>query len=316
MDLKPTNRHSASLDELSIGEVLQLLWSSWKLIVIVAAVSVILGMLFVALSRTKYEATIVLAPAFSQSASAQSAVSSIVSSLPALSALTGGDQDATVESLLTIMSSVSVAERLDRKHDLLKRVFGDQWDEESGTWQRPSSFSLLAKTAFFSLMGMEAWEPPNAFRLSAYFQESIEVARSDDTSLVTVSLKHPDRKFATWLLERLYLESDRIMRLQEIEWTDQKLSYLITRIDKEIRVENRQILTAQFAQLEVLKTELNSGTPYAARLIQGAQADTIPVSPRPVFTTAVFLLLGLLIGPAIAIIRHVWWPGSADQEGT
>jgi len=204
----------------------------------------------------------------------------------------------TFDRLRVLLSSVTLAERLQAKYGLMQRVFRGSWDPASGRWLRPQGERFESIEGIRAYLNLSTWSEPTLQRLAGYIGSGVVIEEVEDTTFYSLSFAHTDPAFAQEILERVYREADDLLRAQDIERTTRYRDYLQGQLEATSTVEMRVGLVQLLLRQESVAMMLQSDLPYAARIIEPTTVSDQPTAPNP--TT--YVGRGVLGGGAIAIV--------------
>jgi uncharacterized protein involved in exopolysaccharide biosynthesis len=187
--------------------------------------------------------------------------------------------------IIAILESRALAEEFIRKHDLLPRLWPDEWDARAKVWRNDAG-------------------PPTMQRAVRRFSRRVLDVREDrSTGLIRVSVhwNEPDVA-AEWANDIVSMTNGRI-RTRVVAESEQAFRVLEAELVRTNNVTLEQVIGG------VMQDQLNRialakvRDEYALQVIDPAVAADVDdyVWPRPALTTAVGGALGLLVGALIAL---------------
>lgn len=281
----------------------------WLIIVFALMGALLLSVAALMVLPEKWQAQTVIGPVVSDSRYGLGLGGSLTSGLSLLGQASGPEGQ-RFERLLVLLHSRALAERLEKKYHVLLLIYADRWDKQAGNWK--PHLSLTAR--FRRLMGLPASDNPDIDTLQKYLTAHIEVslaAPQTQNRLVTFSFK--DRAIALEVLDWSIQEADGMIRQTTETDADKQIAYLEGELQRDSvsSVENKSSLSDLLTTTYRSKILLVGGQPYAAEIIDPANAQILPSSPDPQFVLGIGAALGLLLGLAAAWIRTFGFPWTA-----
>jgi len=258
---------------VSIKDLWRACLKSWRIIAIVVAGCVVLSAAYLAFSAPRYEATMTIADA--QADAFTNSNSSAGSALSQLAGLNNSTQErfAQFQEMLT---SNEVAERLSKD---------------------PVIRHLLMQPH-----GVLFKHPTTVLDLKKILDGLLSQSKIDDQT-VTISVDYKTPQGAVYILNAAYAAADGAMREQAKVSSSAKITYLQQAISKTTNAANIQSLINILSNENVQLMFAEARTPYAATILDQPLAPMRPINRTPKIL-AVAILLGLLIGAAIALWRR------------
>lgn len=265
-------------DEIDLIELFKIFWAEKLLIVFLTAIGSGLGVAYALLATEWYKAEVTLAPTVVDPMSGISAQLGGLASLAGIGGLGGSAGDRSVEAVATLTSR-ELARDFIEDHDLIQRIFEDEWDPASQRWRAEDP---------------EDW-PDARDAVKFFLEDMLSVTQDRKTQLITLSLTWTDPKeaaaFATELVARVNsqmgkraeVESEDNLRYLNEELTRTKIVTLQQSVSRLIEVEMQKLMMAR------------NSDDYAVRTIDAAQVPKRRERPkRAVIAIASTLASGML----------------------
>jgi len=280
---------------ISFNELIKELWRARAILLICLVAALGLGLGFVLTSTPQYSAELKIAPAesnFSQAAgsTAQSLVSVITGST---------QQYDDYAHFLDLLHSVRLANVLETRYGIMKEIF--PYDEAKKEFVPPVGMVPWLVRFFRGAIGVPPWQPPTAADLADYLEHAVEVDRHADSSVV-LTYRDADPTNARVFLQRLYDESDQLLRDEKLHARSAMRDYVSQRLVEAATIEQRAVLTQLWGREETQMLLLASGDPVGARIIDDTSVTNLP-SSGATRTLLVAVLAGLTTAMMIVIIR-------------
>jgi len=226
-----------------------------------------------------------------------------------LSTLGLGSRDPlTFGRLRVVLSSISLADRLQTKHQLMQTVFRSSWDEEKAAWIVPSGEEFERRERINRFLRRNPWAEPNLERLSRYVGGAIDIQPIPATQFFRISVTSGDPHFALDLLRLVYAEADDLLREQDKIESERRRQYINTQLERETRSVTLNALRGLLSSEEKTRMLLELDLPYVARIIEPARVSYSATEPsvRRMFGVPIFtaLVLGFGFVTLIALFRR------------
>jgi uncharacterized protein involved in exopolysaccharide biosynthesis len=287
------NQQSASKDEISLKELLQILWRGRLLALFITFAVTLIVAITALLSTKKYEATAIISPVASESNSGR--LSSLISQVGGLAALAGvpglpSAANSEKAEIVAVLVSEVLTESYIRSNDLLPVLYHKQWDSVNQKWKVSNPKNI-----------------PTVWKANAYFKKQIRFVTTDNkTGLVTLIIAWEDPKLAAKWANDLVRMTNDYLRDKTIAEAERNIAYLTDQAAKTQEIGVKEAIYS-LLQNEIKKTMLARGSAeYALKIIDPAVAPEKAVSPQPVAWTTMGLFGGFVLSLFVVFVRH-WW---------
>ncbi len=299
------------INEFNLRTILDALLAGWRTIAAFIAVAILYTLMTLATTPATYRVQMMVLPAPSDTAQQSSSGSG---ALTALLGIAGGAQSGSdYIRYQRLMGSPAVAQRLQNKYNLLQYVFSDRWDEKRKQW-RPARATLriILLGWLFDISHVPVSPPPDATALADFITAQIQILPSQTTDVVNVSMTSRNADFAKRIMLLAHEQTNALLRDQVAARARQQVAYLQGKLAQtsvaDYRATLLALLSAQEKNLMLTQTDAS----FAAEIVSPPIASPVPVSPRPVLSMAVAVLVGGLLGAALVIFfgadwRHKVW---------
>lgn len=287
-----------------LADVRKALLARWWLVLGVALLALIGAVLYLRSATYFYSAELRVYAAPSSSSAPQ--VPGQLGTLASLAGLgsSGGDSATPFRLFLEGMKSREVAERLSRQRGLMRDVFAGEWDARTNSWREHRGVVGSLKRSVWDVLGLRSatWQAPDAARLQDFITENVHVAQSLKSPLVSITLEHPDPKFAVRFLTVIAATTDQYLREKQQERLRGNIAYLSEKLRGITFAEQRQVLFAALSDQERQSMLANAAAPYAANPFGVATASRNPTTPRQLPLLLAGLIGGLILGVVTALL--------------
>jgi hypothetical protein len=220
----------------------------------------------------------------------------------------GSRDPLTFGRLRVVLGSISLADRLQTKHQLMQTVFRSSWDEEKAVWIAPSGEEFERRERINRFFRRNPWAEPNLERLARYVGTAIDIQQSRGTQFYRISVTSGDPQFALDLLKLVYQEADDLLREQDKIEAERRRQYINTQLERETRTVTLNALRGLLSREEQTRMLLEIDLPYVARIIEPARVSSSATEPsvRRMFGVpiAISLALGFGFVTLIALFRR------------
>jgi uncharacterized protein involved in exopolysaccharide biosynthesis len=272
-------------DRISLHAVGRVLRYEWRFIAACALLFVVVGGLYCAVTKPKYEASIEIVPGDFTTKS--TATGGNIAGLASL-VLNANPQSDAVKRFLTVLYSPDLARRLANDDEVLRAL------------NARGKLGRLAK-----LLGQkeEPLDYPRKVRLVEGALSKIEFEDSKKTLATELRYQSTDRQSTLDFLRLATKQGDEILRqynLSEIAFDDVFLNRSIADAQN---VDVKLALAQNLVQTELRKMEANRSEYFSIRTLGPVEAPLEPIWPKWNYVVGGMFLLGSLIGVLFAFVR-------------
>jgi uncharacterized protein involved in exopolysaccharide biosynthesis len=291
-------------DALPIDRFRSDIWASRLLVAAATVIGIALGALMSFLSPRSYDASVMVAPvAVSAEDPSSQQLRNLAASVAGV-AIANRPDTAKFDSFEHMLSSIAVAERLERDHQVLQHVYVREWDAADQRWIAPTGTIATIRSKILAAFGVPAWAPPSPESLAGQLKRQVKIVTDPRSSIITLTYANKDPAFATEMLQWLCDETDHVLKERDQQATKAQIDYIDARLQTIQVEEHRRALGELLLDLERKAMITAIDQPYAATIIDGPRAPDLPSSPRPFVSLAVGLLGGFTVGCMIALYRR------------
>ncbi len=293
--------------DIDVFALLLRLWRRRYLALLFLAVALCAGIFYLRVVEYRYSAELAVTPV-DQSGPKLSGGLAALGSLAGIDpAMQGGSSFALYGEAAT---SYPIAERLARNPRILHAAFASQWDPVGHQWIRPSGFLTDVVGSAKVLFGLpiRPWTPPAAGALHDYLKKNLELAEDKKKALLRISFRHPDPKFAVYLLQQVAATADEYLRAKSLNRATIYVTYLETRMNQVQVAEYRTSLAQALIGYENTRMMASSRAPFAAEPFGDIWVSSRPVTPDP------FIILGTSV--AVGLVAWIAFVFIADAIGS
>lgn len=276
-----------------------LIASGWRhrwLVALVVLVALALGVAWIVVSPTRYTSRLVVMPTeASQQLSdlLRNAGSSVIAS--SLGSLTGTEQITYFDRFSKQLTAVSTAAALKEHPNLVESLMGLRWNDERKIWEGDSVLTQVK-----AALGLDTSADTSAQAVAEFLRRNLVQEQDRNSPITTLSLDAADAEVARQTLGYLHQYSDDQIKQAIYQQTQSKLEYLQRRLQSVTVNDYRQTLIGLILDQEKILMLIQPNLPFAAEALEKPEILIEPSSPKKGRILVVALLLGLLIGGAIA----------------
>lgn len=292
---------------------LRMIWEGRLLLLGGAVLGLVLSVTALWLVTPQYTASMVVGPTARVGAAAMGArLPVLIGREAAAAASEPGPGDEILSDFaryLQLFTSIPVAERLMTDPGLLRGLFPDRWDEETGRWRPPPGPVAGAKRLFLALVGRTDWVEPDAERVASALQNRLVVDMVGSGPMRRIRLRHADRAVALRILTAAARATDAHLRAEASRRSGAQIAHVRARLAGITVAEHRRALADLLSEQERIAMMIEVDLPLAADAIEPPAAAQRPDWPNPLQVVPVATLVGLMAGAAVVSLRRLWRAG-------
>jgi len=284
---------------ISISYLIGLVWAGRLIVVAAAVFGLLYGVYTVHSVGPLYVAIMRVSPAANDTSAAGAS--------GLLAGLTGGAGAVQVPKFTQFLfarDSIEVARELDRKYDLLCRVYRGDCDQVTHQWKDRTGVREWFRGALARLSGLPDPNvgPRTPVDLATYVTNTVSETVNKTNSIVALSFTDRRPEFAAQFLSQVVKTTNDYIRAQSRESQKRYVEYLTQSAAKATNVEQRMALDTLLLQEErqLMMTEVD--IPYAAQILDGP--TVVPLNDA-LKRIAIWTILGMVLGTAIAMSRDL-----------
>lgn len=232
------------------------------------------------------------------------------SALSALTSLAGVDLGATenpkFREFLSAVRSPVAAEAIVGDQPMLRAIFPREWSSKEQRWRQPHSLLHAPASLVKRVLGIPVipWSPPNAARVYEYLKSKLKVIPDAKSGMVTLELDSSRPQEAQTLLVALNQSIDDWMRQHDLQHANDDIAYLSQQLSKTTVEELRTALAANLTEQEHARMLASSPLPYVSDMLGTPIVSSRPAYPRPIAVLIAAVVIGFLIGLALATRKY------------
>ena len=274
--------------------------------IILATMAVLVGLVTVWMKTTEplYTASMVIAPTGEAGAGGMAGRLLQYGDLASLAGINLPSAEAVspFTQFTELVTSVTVAQRLQDKYGVLQKLFERSWDAENKRWLPPEGPVESVMGWVRGFFNLPAWTPPSATSFAAYLEDELEISEVARSGMRKIAFRHEDPEFAVRLLHWIHEESDELIREEAQERTTRQIEYIERKLATVSIIEHRQSLTQLLSDQEKEMMMIQVDLPFSARIIEPPTASDEPTFPKPELFLAISLVAGFFLGVFLVVL--------------
>jgi hypothetical protein len=281
-------------------------WSVGLALGAFVALGLVLSILFLAIVKPTYTASMVIGPTQEQfSSSPSNQLDRNALSLLSGGGLLSGPRVITpYDAFLKTIQTREVADRLFADPEIRAGLFPGAWDSATKSWKQSFSPKSALVGVLYWLVGRHRPTQPTADTVEEVLKNSVNVGMIERGPMYTLTYSATNREFAMDFLHRSFVTADRIVKNRNLKQVLERIQILKNRMNSLDVVDYRSqfinLLMDQEKQLMVLQGNMD----FAASVVVPPSAPDYPDSPRLFVTAVLFMALFFLLGVSILVLIY------------
>jgi uncharacterized protein involved in exopolysaccharide biosynthesis len=293
-------------DEIDLAELWRAIWSGKYIIIVI---SIIFGASSIAFALSKpdiYKASILLAPASSDSGGGMGALAGQFGGLASLAGISlGGGGSDKIALALEIIKTRSFLENFIIKHELLVPLMASE------NWDKATDSLVINKELYDNknkkwLGKVPATKSPEPSQWQAYqrFLSLLTISQDQATSLVTIDIEFYSPEIAKKWLVWLVSDVNNFMREQDEQEAQASIDYLTKQL------ENTEVSAMETVFYQLIEEQTKNmmltkvSAEYVLKTIDPAQVPDTKAKPKRALIVVLGTMLGGILSILIVLIRH------------
>jgi uncharacterized protein involved in exopolysaccharide biosynthesis len=293
-------------DEIDLAELWRAIWSGKYIIIVISFIFAVSSIAFALSKPDIYKASILLAPASSDSAGGMGALAGQFGGLASLAGISlgGGGTDKTALAL-EIMKSRAFLEAFIIKHELLvPLIASEKWDRVSDELIVNGEVYDAVNSKWIREVSFPKTVLPSPWEAYQEFLELISVSQDKTTSLVTIDIEFYSPHVAKKWLEWLVADVNYFMREQDEQEAQSSIDYLTKQLEK-TEVSAMETVFYQLIEEQTKNMMLTKvSAEYVLKTIDPAQVPEKKSGPKRALIVVLGTMLGGILSVLIVLIGH------------
>lgn len=281
------------LDHLfSLGDYFRNIARHWRLFIIVILVGTAWAFYYETHTPKQYTVTVYVGPVGDTGGQGPSGVSGLVSLFMSGGSMAVGPPDWS--RYVFALSSVKLAEKIEREHHVIKKLYASRWDEKHKRWKPTPGLKGAIGRFFDGFFGRPVDPPPDIKGLQGYISTKVKLSTDKTTGITTLNMLDSDPKKSLDFVLMVHNAAVAMVREDIASKNMAKIDYLTGALAKTSNADQRSVLISMLAQTEQTQMLLNNNLPFAAQIIDTPLVPVFPSTPQ-VIQVALVYRIGLLI---------------------
>jgi uncharacterized protein involved in exopolysaccharide biosynthesis len=293
-------------DEIDLAELWRAIWSGKYIIIVISFIFAVSSIAFALSKPDIYKASILLAPASSDSAGGMGALAGQFGGLASLAGISlgGGGTDKTALAL-EIIKSRAFLETFISKHELLVPLMASE------NWDRAKDSLVINKELYDNInkkwireVSFPKFSAPSPWEAYQQFLSLLTISQDKTTSLVTIDIEFYSPEIAKKWLVWLITDVNNFMREQDEQEAEASIHYLTKQLgNTEVSAMETvfyQLIEEQTKNMMLTKVSAE----YVLKTIDPAQVPDTKAKPKRALIVVLGTMLGGMLSILIVLIRH------------
>lgn len=290
--------------QVDLADLLRRIWQRRFMVLSAVALTLIGAIIYLHLATKLYTAELRVIPGQSSTSASASRLGGLGNLAAAAGVSVGSAQGPTTfEVFMATIKTRELSDQLAHDAQIMHHAFPDDWDVATARWVRPTGIIADTKRSVWSVLGRDRdWRPPSGANLQEYLARNLVIVPETQKNPITV-VQYNDRDpaFAKYMLNRINLVADQIVRRKALNEARQFATYFERRLADVLALDLRQSLIQNLGEQDKSIMMASSDVPYAARPIELPTVSDLPTRPQTFLVLGAALVAGLAIGSALAL---------------
>jgi uncharacterized protein involved in exopolysaccharide biosynthesis len=208
-----------------------------------------------------------------------------------------------------LITSVEVSDVVFQNKELIKNIYKDEWNASLNNYSEPpkSKISTLVVNIKMIITGNNhlSYMPPNARRLAIFIAKNFQINENKETGFVNIKAETSKPHILLSLIVEATRASDKIMRERYVKFSIEPLTFYKEKLRTARSREHRESLAELIGAEEQKLMFASRGEYFVAEPYIKPTISLHPTAPKPILVLALSLVLGLFLGAALVLMRHV-----------
>jgi hypothetical protein len=294
-------------DEIDLKDLFSTLWRGKIYIILLTFASVFLASLYLHSTVRKYTVMYNLKPVGDTNKSPDISGVGGLASIAGIQLPSSSNDDFNI--FKELITSVEVSEIIFKNKNLTIDAFSNEWSDSLKKFSRPqkSKAQTFVSNAKKLLTGNKEanYMPPNPRRLSIFIAKNIEISEEKQTGFLKITSETPKPELMISLIIEAAKASNEIMRQRYIDFSADPLAFYKEKIRTARSREHRAALAELIAEEEQKLMFASRGKYFIAEPYINPTISLYPTTPKPKIILAFSLVMGFLLGAALALTRNM-----------
>jgi uncharacterized protein involved in exopolysaccharide biosynthesis len=293
-------------DDIDLAKLWRAIWSGKYIIIVISFIFAVSSIAFALSKPDIYKASILLAPASSDSAGGMGALAGQFGGLASLAGISlgGGGTDKTALAL-EVIKSRAFLETFIIKHELLvPLIASEKWDRISDKLIVNGEVYDAINSKWIREVSFPKTVVPSPWEAYQEFLQLISVSQDKTTSLVTINIEFYSPHLAKKWLKWLVADVNNFMREKDEKEAQSSIDYLTKQLEK-TEVSAMETVFYQLIEEQTKNMMLTKvSAEYVLKTIDPAQVPDQKSGPKRALIVVLGTILGGVLSVLIVLIRH------------
>jgi len=212
--------------------------------------------------------------------------------------------NSSFDLLRVTIGSTVLARKIQKKHGLMQTIYKNSWDAEKNSWIKPNIDQNSYRQRLRRFFHLNPWHAPDIQGLANYLAGIVKLQQDGITDYFKLSVEHPDRKYALYLLDIVHREADELIGLRRHREQEERKRYLEQQIDTTRLGEIRSVLLSLLMQQEQRAIIVDANPPYLIKVIEPAHASVWAKEPSliRIILVPIAIIIALVMVVVIVVV--------------
>jgi LPS O-antigen subunit length determinant protein (WzzB/FepE family) len=294
-------------DEINLKDLFFTLWGGKIYIILVSIICIFLASYSLQYAERKYSVEYNLKPVGETKNSPSFSGLGGFASLAGIQLPTSSNNDFNI--FKELITAPEVSEIIFENKKIIRDIFRSEWDETLDNYSKPlkSKIQIFVSDAKKLLTGNidVDYMPPNPRRLASFIKKNIQIGEDKDTGFLKFTSETSEPELILSLIIEATKASDKIMRQRYIDFSTEPLVFYKDKLRTARSREHREALAELIGKEEEKLMFASKGKHFIAEPYINPTISLYPTAPKPKLILAFSLILGLFLGAALVLMRHV-----------
>ena len=294
-------------DKIDLKDLLFTVWKGKVYILLSLIVFVFFAAIYLQFAERKYTIEYTLKPVGETKNSPSFSGLGGFASLAGIQLPTSSNNDFNI--FKELITAPEVSEIIFENKKIIRDIFRSEWDETLNNYSRPpkSKIQILVSDAKKLLTGnIEVnYMPPNPRRLSNFINKNIQIGKDKETGFLKFTSETSKPELILSLIIEATKASDKIMRQRYVDFSTEPLAFYKDKLRTARSREHREALAELIGKEEQKLMFASKGKYFIAEPYINPTISLYPTAPKPKLVLALSLVLGLFLGIALVLMRHL-----------
>lgn len=291
-------------DEFDLKKLLFALWHGKIVIFLMAGVALFISSIYLHNTERTYTVTAVYKPVVQERKTPNLGGLGGLASLAGIAIPSSSTSDFTVLKALLISEEVSAI--LMHDAELVRFIFGSEWDEKKKKFVKPASSNLnKVKNILEKILAggsSRDYEPPNARRMANLLPFLIKVSQNNETGYLILTAQAFDTGAIINLIEKIVSTTDDLLKNRYVSNAEATLIFYQKKISSARSREQREALAKLMVQEDQRLMLAARGKNFVVEPLTIPETSLYPTEPNPSRLLALSIVIGGFLGSLLVLL--------------